>query len=51
MHVIPIGIGPSEFMNRKISVRDIDILGVGSLIPLKQYNVFIELLNNLNRSS
>jgi len=48
-HVIPIGIEPSEFMNKKNSVRDIDVLGVGSLIPLKQYDVFIEVVEQLKQ--
>lgn len=43
MHVIPPGID-----TKQLSVipkeKDIDILGAGSLIPLKQYDIFIELV-------
>jgi glycosyltransferase involved in cell wall biosynthesis len=42
-HIIPIGISPGEFTVED-AVRDIDILGVGSLIPLKQYHLFIEVI-------
>jgi glycosyltransferase involved in cell wall biosynthesis len=45
-HVIPNGISFQE-PNGTLTNRDIDILGVGSLIPLKQYDVFIELVNEL----
>ena len=30
-------------------VRDIDILGVGSLIPLKQYHLFIEIVHKIRQ--
>jgi glycosyltransferase involved in cell wall biosynthesis len=42
-NVIPVGIDASLFPVETIK-RDIDILGVGSLIPLKQYNIFIEAI-------
>ena len=42
-NVIPLGINPGLFTGGP-PVRDIDILGVGSLIPLKQYDVFIETI-------
>jgi glycosyltransferase involved in cell wall biosynthesis len=47
-HVIPVGIRPSEY---KIGdpARDIDILGVGSLLPLKQYHLFIEVIHHLKK--
>lgn len=41
--VIPAGIEPSMFGSAP-QKRDIDILGAGSLIPLKQYDLFIEVL-------
>jgi len=41
LQVIPVGIDTSMF-GPEPSKRDIDILGVGSLIPLKQYHLFIE---------
>jgi len=40
-HVIPIGIVPEYFSSVKPD-RDIDLLGVGSLIPLKQYELLID---------
>ena len=48
-HVVPIGIRPVEFLNEK-PTRDIDILGVGSLIPLKQYELFIEVIHTLKEN-
>ena len=42
-HVIPAGIDPGLYFKMP-SVRDIDILGVGSLIPLKRYHLFIETI-------
>ena len=45
-HIIPVGIDTSLF--RKVPVeRDIDILGAGSLIPLKQYDLFIDVVKTL----
>jgi glycosyltransferase involved in cell wall biosynthesis len=48
LHVIPIGIDPSQFPT-KAHQRDIDILGVGSLIGLKQYDIFIKIILQLKR--
>ena len=42
-HVIPIGIDPNEFLEPN-AFRDIDVLGAGSLIPLKQYDHFVEVV-------
>ena len=42
-HLITAGIDIKQFNSGK-SEKDIDILGVGSLIPLKQYDVFIEIV-------
>jgi len=39
-HLIPPGIDTKEF-NNSLPVKDIDIIAVGSLIPLKQYDLFI----------
>jgi glycosyltransferase involved in cell wall biosynthesis len=47
--VIPAGINPAEFTT-SISTRPIDILGVGSLIPLKQYALFIEIIYLIKQS-
>ena len=44
--VIPNGIDPSLFQVQSTE-RDITILGVGSLIPLKQYDVFINALKEI----
>lgn len=41
--VIPNGIDTGSFCESSLA-RAIDIMGAGSLIPLKQYNVFIEVI-------
>jgi glycosyltransferase involved in cell wall biosynthesis len=46
--VIPGGIDELSF-EEKQHVRSIDVIGVGSLIPLKQYNLFIEVTCRLRR--
>jgi glycosyltransferase involved in cell wall biosynthesis len=46
MQVIPVGIDTSLF-SAGHHRRDIDILGAGALIPLKQYDVFIESVGYL----
>jgi glycosyltransferase involved in cell wall biosynthesis len=45
-HVIPVGIRPAEY-SKAVQVRDIDVLGVGSLIPLKQYQLFVEVIGRI----
>jgi glycosyltransferase involved in cell wall biosynthesis len=45
-HVIPNGVDPDQF-GPPAPVRDIDLLGVGSLIPLKQYEVFLRMAARL----
>lgn len=45
-HVIPIGIDPEEFPPVRFE-QNIDILGAGSLIPLKQYDVFIDVIDGV----
>lgn len=42
-YVVPNAIDESLFSDEPV-MRDIDILGVGSLIPLKRYNLFIEII-------
>lgn len=42
-YVIPPGIDARNF-HFSDKLKDIDILGVGSLIPLKQYNIFIDIV-------
>jgi glycosyltransferase involved in cell wall biosynthesis len=46
-HIIPVGIDTSMFVNNEL-IRDIDILGAGSLIPLKRYDLFIEIIKDLS---
>jgi glycosyltransferase involved in cell wall biosynthesis len=47
-HVIPVGIRLVEFL-RGNGVKDIDLLGVGSLISLKQYHLFIEVIYSVKQ--
>lgn len=42
-YVVPNAIDESLFSDEPV-MRDIDILGVGSLIPLKRYDLFIEII-------
>lgn len=46
--VIPFGIGPAQFPHENME-RSIDVLGAGSLISLKQFDVFIEIINRLRK--
>lgn len=48
-HTIPIGIDPSEF-GKFSGIKDIDIVGVGTLNPFKQYDVFIKIVKELSGS-
>lgn len=45
-HVIPVGIDPGLFANPPVK-KDIDILGAGSLIPLKSYSSLINVIDEL----
>jgi glycosyltransferase involved in cell wall biosynthesis len=45
-HIIANGIDASR-PQASAAVRTIDLLGVGSLIPLKQYSIFIEIVGKL----
>jgi len=45
-HVIPLGVDGGEFSDTLFN-RDIDVLGIGSLIPLKQYDVFVKIIYRL----
>jgi glycosyltransferase involved in cell wall biosynthesis len=47
-HVIPPGADAGQF-DKTITAKDIDILAAGSLIPLKQYDVFIEAVAEVKR--
>lgn len=48
--VIPLGIDPDEFP-KEGQPGEIDIMGAGSLIPLKQYDVFIEVLSKIREQN
>jgi glycosyltransferase involved in cell wall biosynthesis len=47
--VIPPGIDPTLFGNYS-KKKDIDILAAGSLIPLKQYDIFLELIAEIKKT-
>jgi glycosyltransferase involved in cell wall biosynthesis len=46
-YTIPNGIGSTGFAESELE-RKIDVLGAGSLIPLKRYEVFIEIMKELS---
>lgn len=48
--IIPNGIDPAAFEPYGATERSIDLLGVGSLIPLKQYEVFIDVVADLKQN-
>jgi glycosyltransferase involved in cell wall biosynthesis len=48
-YVIPPGVDTSLFKPLNNEVRDIDVIGAGSLIPLKQYDLFINVIKNLTQ--
>lgn len=48
-HVVPNAVDPLEFGNNSATERTIDILGVGSLIPLKQYDQFVAVVASLKK--
>ncbi|HEY8690249.1 MAG TPA: glycosyltransferase [Chitinophagaceae bacterium] len=48
-HVIPVGIDVSIFRQEKFT-RNIDVMGAGSLISLKKYDVFIKIIKELRSS-
>jgi glycosyltransferase involved in cell wall biosynthesis len=45
-HVVPNGIDP-ELYPVLPAEKDVDVIGVGSLIPLKQFDVFIDVIRKL----
>lgn len=49
-NVVPIGIDESMFANTQ-SNRTIDIMAAGSLIPLKQYDLFIEVVKRVKETT
>jgi glycosyltransferase involved in cell wall biosynthesis len=48
-NIVPIGIDADLFANKQ-NERDIDIMAAGSLIPLKQYDVFIEVVKQVREN-
>jgi glycosyltransferase involved in cell wall biosynthesis len=48
-HIITNGIDPGSFPQNKFE-KDIDISAAGSLIPLKRYDVFINVINQINKN-
>jgi len=47
-YVIPVGINTLLFAEAAL-VRDFDIIGAGSFIPLKQFDVFVEMIKLLKK--
>lgn len=47
LHIIPNGVDPSLYAPAGTLTRDIDLLGAGSLIPLKQYDLFLSAVRKL----
>ena len=45
-HIIPVGIDTTLFKTDQVE-RDVDLLGAGSLISLKQYDIFLEMVSLL----
>ena len=50
LHVIPNGIEKELFLNKSYE-RTIDVLGAGSLIPLKRYNLFINCVAEVRKTT
>jgi glycosyltransferase involved in cell wall biosynthesis len=48
-HTVPAAIDALEF-DKYERTKDIDIIAAGSLIPLKQYDVFVEIVSELQKS-
>ncbi|MDP4148563.1 MAG: glycosyltransferase family 4 protein [Bacteroidota bacterium] len=48
-HIVTNGIDAAQYPRpaRDASARDIDVLGVGSLIPLKQYDLFLAVIRQM----
>ncbi len=47
-YVVPPGVDVTQFRDPQVS-RDIDLLAAGSLIPLKQYELFIEVVKHIQK--
>ncbi|HEX4372973.1 MAG TPA: glycosyltransferase family 4 protein [Puia sp.] len=48
-YIIPNGINP-ELFSENNSEKDIEISAAGSLIPLKRYDIFIDIINEINKT-
>lgn len=48
-HTIPLGIDERVYKKESL-LRDIDILGAGSLIPLKRFDLFIQVIKELKKT-
>lgn len=46
--IVPFGLDTHSFAGREPRPRSIDVLGVGSLTPLKRYDLFVELVARLS---
>ena len=46
-HLVPNSIDIATFEHLGFAPRDLDILGAGALIPLKQYDVFTDIVASL----
>jgi glycosyltransferase involved in cell wall biosynthesis/ubiquinone/menaquinone biosynthesis C-methylase UbiE len=49
-YMIPNGIAPKDFPSSGTGLRDIDILGVGTLSRFKQYHLFVDIIDSLRQS-
>lgn len=47
-HVITPGVDIA-FLNEDTAIRDIDIIGTGSLIPLKQFDIFVRMIFEIKK--
>ena len=48
LHIIPNGIAPELFQHTSLE-RTVDVLGAGSLIPLKRYELFIDCIAEVKK--
>ncbi len=47
-HVIPPGVEPENF-TAGTPIKDIDLMAAGSLIPLKQYDIFLQVVSQVKK--
>lgn len=48
--IIPLGVDTTAFEPNTAAERAIDVLGVGSLIPLKRYDIFVDIIAVLKQN-